>query len=213
MTHRPFQAVIFDLNGTIIDDSAFHAEAWLEFCSAHGMKLTEEAFNLNIMGRPNNEIFRYVFRSDLSEEQIVRYADEKEARYRELYAPHRSTLPGVREFLDDLKRECVPTALATSSPPVNLPFILDDMDLRKYFQVIVDASHVQKGKPDPEIYIAAADRLGISPIDCLVFEDSLFGVDAAMAAGMQVVAVSTTHSEFADGISVMDDFTGLSLSF
>ena len=208
---QQFRAVIFDLNGVIVDDSSFHARAWLEFCEARGMKLTEEEFAVHIMGRPNSEIFRYVFKSDLSDREIEILAEEKEARYRRLYEPHRSLVPGVRTLLEDLQRKQIPIALATSSPRTNLPFILDDMDLRKFFLTLVDAEDVKKGKPDPEVYLTAAHGLGINPSECLVFEDSIFGVEAAVAAGMKVIGISTTHGAFGAMVPVAADFSELRL--
>lgn len=208
----PFRAAIFDLNGVVVNDIPFHKQAWFELCESHGVPLSEELFNVKINGRTNREIFEFLYHRPLTDDEVRRFSDEKEERYREIFGPHRKTLPGLREFLAELKENGIPTAVATSSPPVNVPFIMEHLNLYPSFDVVLDASDVARGKPDPEMYLTAASRLGIEPKDCIVFEDAFLGVKSALAAGMKVVGVSTTHEELEGTAFMISDYTGLSLS-
>ena len=154
-----------------------------------------------------------LFHQDMSEDDMERFSAQKEALYREIYAPQRALLPGIERFLRALKAAGVPAAVATGSPPDNIPFIMDHFDLCKYFSAVVGAIEVKKGKPNPEIYLLAASRLGVAPEECLVFEDALLGIQAARSAGMQVIGIATTHeaSELEGAELVAADFERLSL--
>ncbi len=207
----PFQAAIFDLNGVIVNDIPFHKQAWYELCELHGVPLSEELFNVKINGRTNREIFEFLYDRSLTDDEVRRYSGEKEERYREIFGPHRKTLPGLTGFLTELKEKRIPTAVATSSPPVNVPFIMEYLNLYAFFDVVLDANDVTRGKPDPEMYLTAASRLGIDSEECLVFEDALLGVKSALAAGMKVVGVSTTHMELEGAAFMIPDYRGLSL--
>ena len=179
----PF-AVLFDLNGVIVDDLPYHKKAWFEFCRLHGFELSERDFDHKISGRKNEEIFHMLFGDKFSPEDVLRYSEEKEARYRELYAPDVKPVEGVMEFLQSLRSAEIPRAIATGAPPVNVSFIVEPLGLDRFFSVIVDASQVKNGKPDPEVFLAAADKLGVEPSNCVVFEDAVLGLEAAGRAGM-----------------------------
>lgn len=205
----PFSAVVFDMNGVIIDDVPYHKQAFFELCKAHEIELTEKRFDEKINARTNREIFEFLYDRTLSDKEVEEFASVKEARYRDLYAPHRRLLPGVTDFLARLKAAGVRTAIATSAPPENIPFILDHFNLYQYLDAIIDATSVVRGKPDPSIYLAAAKALGVEPRDCLVFEDALLGVQAALGAGMEVMGVATTHDELPGVKAMIHDFGGL----
>lgn len=187
------KAAIFDLDGTLIDNNAFHLETWKKYVKNIGRKISEEEYNANINGRTNRDAIEYIYGRKMCEEEALKYTLEKEALYREIYQPHIKPVPGLLELLEVLQDKKIPMAIATSGIQVNIDFMFENIPIKKYFKTVVDSSHIIKGKPDPEIYLKAAFILGVAPQNCLVFEDSVVGIDAARAAGMKVIAVATTH--------------------
>ncbi|WP_420147872.1 HAD family hydrolase [Spirosoma sp.] len=208
-------AALFDMDGVLIDNTDFHINAWLQFAQKHDRPLTKEQYVENINGHVSADAMAYVFQRPISPGELIVLTEEKEAIYRELYRPHLAPAPGLLEFLNALKAQHVRLAVGTSAPESNVRFTLDGLPLRSYFDAIVDASMIQRGKPDPEIYLAAARRVGVEPDKCVVFEDAFAGIEAGIRAGMKVVALATTHTreELADtGVSlIVDDFTELTV--
>src|SRR5690606_15368489 len=149
-----------------------------EFCGKHGYTLTETELREKIYGRANKDWIPNLF-GRIDPALAKRYADEKESLFREIYAPHIQAVPGLIEFLDELDRSHIARAIATSAPRANVDFTLDRTGIRHYFEVILDESLVNKGKPDPEIYLKTAKALNLPPNQCVVIEDSLSGVEAA----------------------------------
>jgi len=193
MSGEGFSAV-FDMDGVIVDNRAFHFRAWELFAREHGLPFDPAHFKDHLFGRVNRDILLGLFRGGLSDQEAELYAVEKEALYRKLYRGRVRPAGGLVRFLDELKAAGVTTAVATSAPRVNLDFVLDEAGLRPYFNVLVDVSAVRKGKPAPDLYLKAAEELGRRPEDCAAFEDSYPGVASALAAGMRVVGVTTTHT-------------------
>lgn len=185
-------AVIFDMDGVIVDNSGFHQKAWILFCKRHGFKLTKKQFNEKYNGRLNSEILKRMFGS-LSKKQIAKYVSEKESLYRKAYSKSIKPAPGLVRLLKELEKRGIKTAVATAAPPANVDFVLGKTGVRKFFKVIFDDSKVKKGKPNPEIYLKASKKLGVKPKDCVVFEDGLLGIQAGKNAGMQVIGITTTH--------------------
>lgn len=185
-------AFIFDMDGVLIDSNPTHKIALKQFCKKHGHELTEEELREKIYGRTNRDWLMNLF-ENLSEETIRRYAEEKEALFRELYDDIKP-LDGLIRFLQKLDESSIPRAIATSAPRANVDFTLGRTNMDSYFSTILDDSFVTKGKPDPEIYLKSAAALGFEPAKCVVFEDSLSGVKAGKLAGCKVVGVTTTHS-------------------
>lgn len=206
-------AALFDMDGVLADNTDFHVNAWLQFAHKHNRPLTKEQYVQNINGHVSADAMAYVFDRPISGGELIVLTEEKEAIYRELYRPHLQPTPGLVPFLSALKEQQVRLAVGTSAPESNVRFTLDGLPLRPYFDAIVDASMIHRGKPDPEIYLTAAKRVGIEPADCVVFEDAFAGIEAGLRAGMKVVALATTHTheELADkGASlIVDDFTQL----
>ncbi|MBD2752264.1 HAD family hydrolase [Spirosoma validum] len=206
-------AALFDMDGVLVDNTDFHVNAWLQFAQKHNRPLTKEQYVENINGHVSADAMAYVFQRPISPGELIVLTEEKEAIYRELYRPHLAPAPGLLDFLNALKEEHVRLAVGTSAPESNVRFTLDGLSLRPYFDAIVDASMIHKGKPDPEIYLTAAKRVGIEPAHCVVFEDALAGIEAGLRAGMKVVALATTHTpdELTDaGVSlIVSDFTDL----
>ncbi len=157
MQEKPL-AVIFDMDGVIVDNITYHFDSWQQFCSAHGFSLSEEELTRYVNGRVAREVLEYLFKRPLSAEEVHRYTEEKEEIYRKLYRPHLQATTGLIPFLQELQAHHVPIAVATSAPATNIDFTLEGAGVKAYFQTIVDARHVKKGKPDPEIYRKAADQ-------------------------------------------------------
>ncbi len=188
------RAVIFDLDGTLLDNNAFHLESWKQYLRQINREMSDEEYNEKINGRTNRDVVKYLYGENLSEDEIWKYTMEKEALYRELYKPHIAPVAGLMDLLKKLDKLQVPMAIATSGVQVNIDFMFEHVPIKKFFRKVVDSSYITRGKPDPEIFLKAAEFLQTPPSECLVFEDAVVGVKAAKAAGMKVVAVLTTHS-------------------
>jgi beta-phosphoglucomutase len=184
---------IFDMDGVIIDSNPFHKIALKQFCQKYGQQLSEDQLTEKIYGRTNKDWIRNVF-GNLKESQVKAYAEEKEALFRKLYENDVHALNGLINFLESMDRLAIPRAIATSAPRANVDFTLMHTGIERYFPLVLDDSFVSKGKPDPEIYIKTVEALKLQPENCVVFEDSLSGVEAGKRAGCKVVGVSTTHS-------------------
>ncbi len=212
MTAASF-AVIFDMDGVVVDNITYHFDAWRQFAARYSLGLSDDELTRYVNGRVAKEVLEYLFKRELTPEEVHRYTEEKEGAYRELYRPHLKPTEGLLPFLELLRANHVPTAVATSAPYSNIDFTLGGTGTRPYFREIVDARHVKRGKPDPEIYLQAADRLGMRPDRCIVIEDALLGVQAGLAAGMKVIGITTTHSasELSNTHLVINDFRDLSL--
>lgn len=209
---RKLQAVIFDMNGVIIDDMPFHREAWQEFASRRGRELSDEEFDVELCGRTNQATLSYLMERPIEGKEYLQLEEEKESIYRTAFLAHRRPLNGLEPLLLELQRNEVGLAVATSAPPDNVSYILDGLSLRGFFSVVIDASQVSHGKPDPELFVRAGEGLGVDPSCCVVVEDSLLGIEAALAAGMKVIGVTTTHpaAELQGASLVVEDLSGLS---
>lgn len=198
-------ALIFDMDGVIIDSNPVHREAWRVFNLRHGLE-TDEAMHQRMYGKRNDEIVRDFYGETLSEDEVRRRGAEKEEIYRQMMSPvlSESLVPGVEEILQ--KYRSLPLGLGTNAEPANVRFLLDQSGLRPFFRVVVDGHQVRQPKPAPEIYLRVAELLGVPPRNCIVFEDSYSGVTAARAAGARVVGVKTTHLEFKNVDLTVDHF-------
>lgn len=185
---------VFDLDGVVVDSNRVHAACWREYLRRFGVE-TPEDFDLRMFGRRNDEIVRDTFGPDLDPAEVFRHGAEKEKLYREVMRPvlQEHLVPGVAQFLE--RHRDVPTAVATNGEPANADFVIDTGGLRSYFRTVINGHQVERPKPDPEIYFRAAELLSTSPANCIVFEDSRAGVEAARSSGARVVGVRTTHSE------------------
>jgi len=184
--------LIFDMDGVVVDNHQWHFEAYVEFGKRHNLNITREQFG-SYFGITNHMIMKSLFGEDISEENIVAFGKEKESIYRELYRPFIKPVDGLPAFLKYASECGIPVALATAAPADNVKFTLRATGLEKYFSEITDASMVSHGKPDPEVYLVTAAKLGVQPSDCIVFEDSIPGILSARNAGMRVIGVATTH--------------------
>jgi len=207
-------AVIFDMDGVIIDSNPFHKISLRQFCEKYGYHLSDQELVNKIYGRTNKDWIANLFGA-LTKEELSRYGEEKEALFREIYKNDINALTGLPEFLERLTEKNIPIAIGTSAPRSNVDFVLSHTGLEKYFSVILDESNVEQGKPNPEIYLKVAAKLGFEPSRCIVFEDSLSGVESARRAGAKVVGVATTHlfEELNHTDFVIQDFADLDPAF
>lgn len=198
------------MDGVIVDSNPFHKIALKQFCSEHGHELTEQELREKIYGRRNQDWLRNVF-GPLEPGKLKAFADEKEALFRALYDKDIKPLDGLPEFLKRLHSLEIPRAIATSAPRDNVDFTLEKTGIGQYFTTILDDSFVSHGKPHPEVYQKAAAALRYDPDQCVVFEDSLAGVEAGKKAGCKVVGITTTHDkdELGDTDLVIDNFVEL----
>ncbi|MCZ2471631.1 HAD family phosphatase [Aquirufa ecclesiirivi] len=190
----PIAAVLLDMDGVVVDNLPYHVDAWLLFCEQHGIPLTREVFYQELNGMNSKDTFEWLYGRSMSREEIEHFEEKKETIYREFYAAHRVAAPGLITFLEGLQEQGIPCALATSAGQGNIDFIVDGLGIRHFFQAIVGGAEVTKGKPDPEIYLKAADLLGVLYAHCWVVEDSLQGIQAGLSAGMHVVGMTTSHT-------------------
>ncbi|MBM4378924.1 MAG: HAD family phosphatase [Deltaproteobacteria bacterium] len=191
---RHYDAAVFDLDGTLVDNIPWHLQAWVEMGRKLGADITPERFEREFSGRRNEEIFPAVAGRPLDPSELSLLAAEKEARYRALYAPHLRLLEGADALLQRLSDRAVACAIASAAPADNRAFVLGGLQLHHRFAAVVGAEAVQRGKPHPDLFLAAASAVDIPPARCLAFEDAVLGVQAARAAGMDVVALTTTTS-------------------
>lgn len=210
------RAFIFDMDGTIVDNMAYHTRSWLEFFARRGKLYEADAFFRETAGAQGREILRARLGPEVSDEEIRALALEKDALYREMYGPYRRAIEGLDQLVTGARNRGVKLAVATSAPPLNIVFTLDELDLRARFDTVVGAADVAHGKPHPDVFLKAAERLGVDPADCIVFEDAPMGVEAARRAGMRAVVITTTlpaeaFAEYDNVIRVVNDYADLSV--
>jgi len=209
---KKYKAFLFDLNGTMIDDMHYHINAWYKLLNGMGASISLEETKQQCYGK-NHELLERVFPGRLTEEEKQVISIEKEKAYQESFRPHLKLLKGLDQFLEKAYQENIKMAIGSAAITMNIDFVLEGLKLQKYFSVIVGADDVTKSKPHPETYLKCAAKLNIAPVDCLVFEDSPKGTEAALNAGMDCVVITSMHrpEEF-DPVNIIrfvPDFTGL----
>lgn len=213
MTTAP-RAFLFDMDGTIVDNMAFHTDSWLSFFARRGQTLDADEFFRATAGRQGGEIMRAYLGEHLSDAEVALLNHEKESVYRELYAPHLKAVDGFDALIAQAKASGVKLAVGTAAPPANVDFTLDGLGLRRHFDAIVGAADVARGKPHPDVFLKAAELCGVAPENCIVFEDAPLGVEAARRAGMQCIVLTTTlpaaaFTGFDNVIAIVRDFSEL----
>jgi beta-phosphoglucomutase len=189
------RGVVFDLDGTLVDNMALHAEAFAEFMTRRGLPPLDDSQRARLDGKRNTDIFPDLLGRDLPRDELRAVSDEKESLYRALSRGRLAPLAGLDRFLAILAASAIPVAVATSGPAENVRHTLAELGLAERVTVIVRGDQVPRGKPHPDIFLAAAERIGVPPGECLAFEDSPMGVASAKAAGMVCVALSTSFSD------------------
>ena len=212
---RKIQGIIFDMDGTMIDNMMIHHRAWQQKLAEYGLDLSLEEVKERIHG-VNEEILEREFGDRFTPEQRRQIAAEKEATYRAIYRPELQLITGLPEFLNRLDEKGIPFGIGTAAPKKNANFVLDELQLRDRFKTMIHAGHVSKGKPDPEVFEKAANAMQLSLQNCIVFEDSPTGAEAASRGGALSIIITTTHQaeEFAhltNIIQFIDNYTNLNI--
>lgn len=197
MSKEAHAAVIFDMDGVIVETGPQHFVAWRKLFAGMGRDLSKEEFH-GTFGQRNQEILRYTLGDELSEIQIEELGRKKEEYYRALLGEGVEAAPGFVPLLKALRAEGFKIAVGTSAPQQNVELILDELGVREQLDAVVTAEDVERGKPDPEIFLLAAQRCNVQPRRCVVFEDAVAGIQAAKAAGMRCVGVGGMDMAQAD---------------
>lgn len=186
-------SAIFDWDGVIIDSSRAHELAWELLAKEEG-RVCPPGFFPKSFGMKNEKVIPELLGWTTDPAEINRLSLKKEAKYREIIAREGiELLPGVEQWLKMLRKESIKTSIGSSTIRLNIECVLERLRIGKYFDIIVAGEDVNRGKPEPDVFLLAAERLGVSPKNCVVFEDAHVGIEAGLRAGMKVVALATTH--------------------
>lgn len=189
------QCVIFDMDGVICHTNPHHVKAFEAFFDKYQISYTEQEFEEHMYGKHNGYIMSHFFKRPIKGEELKKLEDEKESMFREIYKDKVETIPYYLVFLEKLKARNFKTAVATSAPRANLDLIISSLKIEDKMDSMLSSEDVSHHKPDPEVYLKSAKLVGVSPSNCIVFEDSFSGVSAALNAGMKVVGVLSTHTK------------------
>src|SRR6185312_12695778 len=206
------KAFIFDMNGTMIDDMAYHARAWYNILNDDlNAGLTWDEVKAQMYGKNDELLIRIFGDNYFSNEKIKELSIEKERRYQQAYLPKLALLKGLNQFLEKTKQAGILMAVGSAAIPFNIDFVLDNLNIRHYFKAIVSADDVITSKPHPQTFLDCAKLLQVAPSDCLVFEDAPKGVEAALNAGMTCVVVTIMHSKdefknYENVVAFIDDY-------
>ena len=192
MSEIEAKAAIWDMDGVIADTAPYHLSAWQEVFQESGVKFTKEDFR-HSFGQRNDTIIRNTLGEETSQEEIDAISGEKEASFRRRIEQSLKPLPGVIKLITSLKEYGFKIALASSAPIENIQLLSTGLGIENYFQAIISDKDVTEGKPSPQGFLLAAQRLGVEPKKCIVIEDSVAGVTAAKRAGMHCLAITNTH--------------------
>ena len=207
------EACIFDMDGVLIDSGVWHRAAWQALLAEMGLDPARPDFWRLTIGRPGEEAVPLLLGKTLPDREARRLARRKRDLYVELARGGLRAVEGAPAFIEHLARRGIPRAVGTSASRMDVERMLEGVGLRRHFEVVVTSEDVRLGKPDPEVYVLAAGRLGAAPRDCVVFEDSVVGIQAARRAGMRAIGVTTAYGEeelrAAGAELVIGDFDGL----
>jgi len=186
-------AVLWDMDGVLVESAQFHYQAWKRIWADElGIELSEHDFRKNF-GQRNDTIIRDMLGDNVPAETIERLGTQKEIYYREAVKGNVRPLPGALELLKALRADGFCCAMSSAAPRANVELILSELDAYSLFDALVTYEDVTRGKPDPQVYLLAAERLNVPPMRCLVLEDAVAGVEGAKRAGMACIAVTSTH--------------------
>lgn len=207
------KAVIFDMDGVICHTNPFHSIAFQQFFAKRNLNPTESEYIAHMYGKNNGYILSHFLGRKIEGEELALLEDEKEGLFRDIYKSEVDPIAGFMEFFAKLKSEGFITAVATSAPKANLDLIIGTLGIGDQMQSQLASEDVAKHKPDPEVYLKSAAKLGLRPEECLVFEDSFSGASAGINAGMKVVGVLSSHTK--DELPIcdlyIDDYINLDL--
>jgi beta-phosphoglucomutase len=188
---RPICGIIFDMDGVLVDSARPHLQSWQLVARELGRDVTDEQFQ-KTFGRQNRDIVPLLFGCD-DDESIQRVSDRKEQLYRDLIRNDIPAGDGAADLVRSCRQSGFRLAVGSSGPPENVDLVLDGMGIRGFFDAVITARQVTRGKPDPQVFQLAASAMGVSPRWCAVIEDAPSGVDAALAAGATAIALAGTH--------------------
>jgi beta-phosphoglucomutase len=194
----PAVGVIFDMDGVLLNSGPAHAESWRVLAREHGRTVSDEEFARHF-GKPSRDIIRALFGRQLTDEEVRRLDDRKEAVYRELIRDALPVMPGALSAIERLSDAGLSLAVGSSGPPENIDLMLDGLEIRERVAAVVHGKEVTHGKPHSEVFLLAATRLGIPPERCVVIEDAPVGIEAAHRARMPTVGLTSTHARDALG--------------
>ncbi|MFW9773553.1 MAG: HAD family hydrolase [Candidatus Thorarchaeota archaeon] len=186
--------VIFDMDGVLADTGRIHFDSWVKLANEIGKKFTKDFFK-ETFGQTSPEIVRKLVGSDINQKKIEHMANSKEQYYREMVKDKLKPLPGVLDLIRNLKKRKFNLAVGSSGPKANVELLLSSLKIKKYFDCIMTGDDVKVGKPAPDVFISVSKKLNIKPKRCIVFEDAPVGITAAKRAGMNVIALTTTHKK------------------
>lgn len=205
-----YKAFLFDLNGTMVNDMPYHVNAWHRILNELGANISMEQMKLECYGK-NHELLERIFPGKFSQEEKNRMSFEKEKQYQKDFKPRLQLIKGLDRFLQQSYEAGIKMAIGSAAIMYNIDFVLDELGIRHFFDTLVSADNVSDSKPNPETWLQCADKIGVPPGRCLVFEDSIKGVESALNAGMDCVVITTMHlkEEFAaytNIVSFIDDY-------
>lgn len=209
--------LIFDMDGVVIDSNPYHKIAWGNFLENKGIQHDDKFFDNVLSGRTGPSSLYIIFGDDLPEELMEVYLKEVDENYQNILRQSEEVLAieGIYDFLEKVRVNGYRLGLATSAPPLNIKLGLEKLELEGIFEVVVGKVDVSHGKPHPEVYLTCIERLGLPPENCIVFEDSMAGIQSGLSAGMPVVGIASGHRKeelLAGGASLaVDNFTQLDL--
>lgn len=212
---KGFKGFLFDLNGTMVDDMKFHVTAWTGILN-DDLKagLDYEGVKKQMYGKNSELLIRVFGEGRFTDIEMNDIGMEKEKRYQKAYLPELRLINGLPALLDEAQAEGIKMAIGSAAIPFNIDFVLDNLQLRDYFEIVVSADDVELSKPHPETYLKCAELLELEPKECLVFEDAPKGVEAAENAGMKAVVLTTLHSkeefsQYGNVLAFINDYTEL----
>jgi len=204
--------IIFDMDGVLADTGPIHFESWVKLAEEIGVNFTRETFE-QTFGQTSPEIVRKLVGPEPSQDQVEKWANLKEKYYRQMVADKLEPLPGVLDLLKILKKEGFKMAVGSSGPPENVDLLLKTLNIKSFFDAIITAEDVERGKPEPDVFLIAARQSSVKPQNCLVIEDAPVGIQAAKNAGMICIALTTTHKkdELIEADLILEDLSSLSM--
>lgn len=208
---KQYKAFLFDLNGTMINDMPYHIRAWHRILNNLGANISHERMKQECYGK-NEEVIERVLPGRFTPDEKKKMGFEKEKQYQAEFKPHLKLVPGLHDFLEQSKNAGIKMAIGSAAIMFNIDFVIDNLRIRNYFGALISADNVEKSKPDPETFLECASQLGIAPADCLVFEDTPKGAEAAANAKMNTVILTLLHqqsefNQYPNIINFINDFT------
>ena len=206
-----YKAFLFDLNGTMVNDMPYHVSAWHRILNELGANISLERMKLECYGK-NHELLERIFPGRFSPEEKNRMSLEKEKQYQKDFKPRLQLINGLDRFLQQAHEAGIKMGIGSAAIMLNIDFVLDELGIRHFFDALVSADNVTDSKPNPETWLQCAEKLGVSPDECLVFEDSIKGVESALNAGMNCVVITTMHAKeqfaaYTNIVSFIDDYS------